>query len=280
MVVRKLTLSEWFLRYQLLKIGKTQFFNPGQIDVDISALSRRFGGWDKIPLTAILVKAAALLHRRQPQSHRVVLSTLLGPRLIEFSEPRVNLPLLMKRNGETHLTATVIEQAQNKTVEGLSREMGLAAKGEAERYPIAKFCADHSNHFLNRMLLKVVCFAAYRMPHLFAKKAGGISVSCLFGQEWIDKGMLVAPMGPTAISIGAISLSEKANGAKVLRLGVGYNHTAFLAIDCVKAISSLEAILTGKDKELFEELCKGEEEDQLEQREKPKDTAISFSPSL
>ena len=96
MPVRKLTLEEWFLGYQLRLVKKNTFHLPTELNVDIRRIEAAYSDrGEKVPYSAVLVKAVALLARRCPGVNRMVFSTFYGKRMVEFESVDVNVPLLM-----------------------------------------------------------------------------------------------------------------------------------------------------------------------------------------
>lgn len=256
MVIRRLTLEEWFVRHQLLLLGKSRFFNPVLLEADLSRLAAAFGGLDKVPLTAACVKAAALLRHKVPASHRVCFATPWGPRMIEFDEARVNVPVLLDIEGRKVLSATVIRRADDKTLPEIDAELADAKRFDRRRSPVAAFVARKGNFFWNRLLLRLLAWAAYRLPSFYARRGGGISVSTIFSRAAQGLAMAPVPYGPTALSFAAISTFES-EGRPTVRFGCGYDHGAVAAFEATAAGTAFLAILSGKDEDGFRRLLEG-----------------------
>ncbi len=253
MVIRRLSLEEWFLRKQLLGLRKRHFFLPGTLTVDLGRLASFYGGADRIPLTAIAVKAAAMIRATHPRSHRMVFSTLFGPRVLEFSESRVNVPVLVREGGRDHLSAAVVRDAEKKSVAGLLEELRSLQSRPLSSYPVASFVAGRANNAWNRGILRALEFFAYRSPKMYAKKGGGgISVSTVFSKSTFGADMAPTAFGPTALTIAACAVFT--DGRRTLvRFGVAYDHTALLAADAVAAIRAFQILLESPPAALLDE---------------------------
>ena len=111
--IRKLTLEEWFLDYQLDSIW-SEFFHLGfHLDIDVTRLVKEAEQRSvKLAPTAVLIRAIGLLAKEKPETNRVMLRTLFGPRILELDTVGVNLPVMVSNNGDPFLSAMVILMEQ------------------------------------------------------------------------------------------------------------------------------------------------------------------------
>lgn len=256
MVIRKLSLEEWFLRKQLLGLRKRHFFLPGTLTLDLGKLTDFYGGADKIPLTAIAIKAAAMIRELHPHSHRMVFSTFFGPRILEFSESRVSVPVLIHENGKVHLSAAVIKNAEKKSVSSLRDELKALQARPLSTFPVASYVARKPNLFWNRWMLGLLEYIAYRSPTLYSKKGGGIVVSTVFSKGTFGSDMAPTAFGPTALTISGCSVFQEGSRSLV-RFGVSYDHTALLAFEAVAALRAFQILLESPDSALLDEAIRG-----------------------
>lgn len=256
MVIRRLTLEEWFVRHQLLLLGRSRFFNPVLLEADLSRLAAVFGGLEQVPLTAACVKAAAMLRERFPASHRACFATPWGPRMIEFEEARVNVPVLLDIDGRKVLSAAIVRRADTKSLTEIESELSEAKRFDPRRSPVAAFLARKGNYIWNRLALRMLAWAAYRIPSFYAHRGGGISVSTIFSKAARGLALAPVPYGPTALSFAAIS-TFTSEGRPTVRFGCGYDHGAIAGFEAAAAGTAFLAILSGKDEEGFRQLLEG-----------------------
>lgn len=261
MVIRKLNLEEWFIQHQLRSLGRARFFNPVVLEADLTRVCRDLGGLEKVPLTALCVKALGLLRRVAPLSHRVSFATPWGARFLEFSESRVNVPILVDIKGRQVLSATVIAKADEKTLDQIDRELQEAKRFDPRRSPVAHFVATRGNYFWNRALLRLLAWAAYRVPQFYAKRGGGISMTTIFSKSSSETIISPVPYGPTALSFASVSVSQR-EGKNILHLGCGYDHTAMTGAEATMAGVAFVRILSGQIEGLYAELIRRDSEAQ------------------
>jgi hypothetical protein len=252
MVLRKLTLSEWFLRYQLLKLQKHRFYLPIELNLDVTDLNAFFKAREiRFPATALMVKLAALLQGEAPYTHRLIFPTLFGPRLAEATEPIVNLPIVIRHKKEEVLSAISIPGGHQKTLLQLTQEIKTAREKSLESYPIVKFVVESQNTFINRVLLRGLYYLAYCVPQNYIKrKGGGICVSSLFNNHSSDLNSRPYAFGPTALTLCFSSLKEE-QGRAMLKIGIGYDHTAFTGNELLKGLAHLSEILVKYQKDFL-----------------------------
>lgn len=220
---------------------------------------RDFYGHEKnIPITSLIIKAAAMLLKEAPKSHRVIISSLFGPRIIEFSKTKVNVPILLEHNGKQFLSAIIIENAEKKGPQEIQKELRNKVIFDKNRFPICYFASRKSNNILNRWILRGLYFLAYRCPSFYKLKGGGISVSAFSRSSISNRNIIFAPMGPTALSFGLSGLDHSEQDQPIIKLGIGYNHTALLAVDAIEAMAVFSDILSGRNQNLFKKLVSGD----------------------
>ena len=243
MVIRKLTLAEWFLRFQLLKLAKNHFYLPIELDLDVTDLYQYFESQNKrIPVTAYVIKLAAMLRKSAPYSHRIIFPTLFGPRLLEASQSIVNVPIILNEKGLEILTAITIKDADQKTLSEINHEIKCAKQRPLKDYPIVNFVSRSKNNFIHRSLLRALYFLAYCVPQVYIKKGGGgICVSSLFNNHHEDFRNRPYAYGPTALTFCLSSIVELEK-KYYLRLGIGYDHTAFSGNEVISCLKLLKDI--------------------------------------
>jgi hypothetical protein len=193
-----------------------------------------------------------------PQSHRMVFSTLFGPRVLEFSESRVSVPVLIHENGKSHLSAAVICDAEKKTISSLRQELKELQSRPLSSFPVASYVAKNPNRFWNRWMLSVLEYLAYRSPRLYAKKGGGIVVSTVFSKATFGSDMAPTAFGPTALTITACAIFQEGRRSLV-RFGVSYDHTAMLAFEAVAALRAFQVYLESPPPALLDEAMKADD---------------------
>ena len=197
----------------------------------------------RLPMTAMMVKAAARLQTLVPESHRVIFPTIFGPRMLQASSPIVNLPISIQHEGKDILSAVMIKDAHKKSLKEINQELKTAVTKPLEKYPILNFIHQRKNNLFNRFLLRCLYYVAYCMPEAYVKRGGGgICVSSLFNNHSQEFQLRPYAFGPTAITLCFSSL-EKREGKKILKIGIGYDHTALMGNEMVKALKVLNEIL-------------------------------------
>lgn len=251
MTVRRQTLEEWFSQHQLSALVRGHFYIPYDMEIDITRIVAAYeGSGARAPLTAIVIKAAALAARAHPEINRAVLSTPIGARVVQFEDVHVNVPVLSTHEGKEHLSATVIKHADRMGVQEVVDHLKQAKARPLQNLPIGRKFIKNENTLRHRLELRMRHALAYGVPALYEKFGGGISVSSLIRPQ--QKGVLlrVPSFGPTAISLcpGAV---RTARGRSTLFLGVGYDHFALTGAQSIRALEHLGQILVeGKLSEL------------------------------
>lgn len=243
--IRSLSLEHWFINYQLEAIRKSHFHLPGSIDVDVTdAINSLAPTPPTSAMTALVVKALGILLERFPDANRIYARTLFGARMICPNYIAVNVPLLIEVGGRKVQSAMIIQNPQLKTVNEIREEIRAALRKGLSDKPIARFVSTHANHWLNRMLLRILHFAAYRFPGLYLKRqAGGVSLSSLLYEGRTGAPMTTVSFGPTAFTV-ALTSAWQTNNRWFLRIGIAFDHFAGggeLAIIFAKTLASILA---------------------------------------
>ncbi len=251
MTIRNQTLEEWFSQHQLAALARSHFYIPYDMEIDVSRLVdgyARLG--QRAPMTAIVIKAAALLTREHPEVNRAVLATPLGARVVQFEAGHVNLPLLSSYEGQDHLSATVIKHADRLTVADIVAEVRRAKERPLKDLPIGRMFIKNDNTVLNRLALRLRHALAYSVPALYEKFGGGISVSSLVRAKSEGVLLRVPSYGPTAVSLcpGAVRTEH---GRSTLFMGVGYDHFALTGFQATRALERLGQILVRGEADAF-----------------------------
>ncbi|MBI4345669.1 MAG: hypothetical protein HY553_02365 [Elusimicrobia bacterium] len=252
MPVRRQTLQEWFLDYQLRHEWKRRFFNPVSLDVDVTALAEAYEAKGRpAPWSAIIVKAAALLAERVPAVNRVVFRTFYGTRVVDFDQIIVNFPMLRSREGQPVLSAITIPEPHRLSIEMIRDVIRAGRRRKLSDTKVTKYVVG-PNTFLNRLRLKLLHATVVNFPHLYVKLGGGgLSVTSLLFLSDESVRCRVTPYGMTAMTIGALTVSREAGGRRLLHLGLGFDHTALRGDEGAVAAQTLARILQSRDPEML-----------------------------
>lgn len=244
MPIRKPTLDEWFLDYQLRKAARGHFFLPIAADVDATPIAAAYEARGvKPPWTAIVVKAAALMTERHPLLNRAIFHTFYGTRIVEFERVVVNLPVMLKENGQSVLGAVPIAEPQRMSMEELQGVIKAGRSRPIAETKVSKYLLQ-PNTFLNRARLRAIHFVVYNFPALYVRMGGGgVSVSSILNLSADDFHCRVTSYGLTALTIAAVSVSTEADGRKLLRLGIGFDHSAQRGDEALAAVRTLCRVL-------------------------------------
>jgi hypothetical protein len=245
---RKPTLDEWFLAYQMRSLGRDCFFNPGTLDLDVTALGERWQArGERVPWTAVVAKALALTAVRVPELNRAYLRGPFGDRVVEFAHRSVNLPVALREGGEVYLSAIVLRDADRRSVAELAAEIRQAQARPIDETKITRLVATKPNTLLWRTVLRGVHFAAYRWPGMGRLGAGGLSVSSLIEHGDDPALMRAVSYGPTAMTLCITAARRGADGRQRLELGLGINHVAMTGLVLRRMTSVLRDLLSSSD---------------------------------
>ncbi len=252
MSIRKASLEEWFLIHQLSHIKKNHFHLPFYLTIDITKLVKFYESKnEKLPMTALLIKASALMAKKHPEVNRIVFRTFYGIRILDPAYISVNLPIMIRSEGKSYLAATVLEDADQKTILEINEKIKKALGQEMSDLKIGKYVYNKSNNIFNRLRLRFIHFMVNNFPSIHESFGGGaIAVSSLMNHNHPDFDMSMMAYGPTGFTIGSCHLSEK-NNKHLLKVGIAYDHFAFSGEKSIEATKDLSLILTGRDEEDF-----------------------------
>ena len=251
--IRKLTLEEWFLDYQLDSIW-SEFFHLGfHLDIDVTRLVKEAEQRSvKLAPTAVLIRAIGLLAKEKPETNRVMLRTLFGPRILELDTVGVNLPVMVSNNGDPFLSAMVIKHPDKRGVIEIQNEIREYAKGDLSDKPIGRFVKNKKNTWYNRLALKLLHFAAFRMPSLYLKyEAGGYSASSVIrgdAEHLVNRGQAFGHTGATFCLMGMHLTSD---GRHMMMVGAGLNHSVMSGGEFQEVCSVLSRVLSQSDFSVF-----------------------------
>jgi len=250
MTTRKPTLDEWFLAYQLRKMNRDLFFNPAQLDVDVTPLvERQQSRAARISYPALVMKALALTARAVPEINRAYVRTPFGDRVVEFDHISVNLPVPVRENGHSYLTAIVVRDADRTPVTAIADQIRAAQARSIDDTKITKIVARRPNNLWWRTVLRGIHFAAHRWPGMERLGAGGLSVTSMLEHRDDPPIMHVTSFGPTAITVVVSAVRRTADGRHVMELGLGVNHVAMTGLTFRRMTTALHDVLASRDPE-------------------------------
>lgn len=255
MTVRKPSLEEWFLMHQLEHIKKNHFHLPFNLTIDVTKLAKHYREKNlKMPITALMIKASALLARKVPEVNRVVFRTFYGTRILDPSYISVNLPIMIRSEEQNFLAATVINNVDQKSISQINEDIKKALGQKLSDLKIGKYVYKKKNSFYNRMRLRLVHFVVNNFPKIYENfSGGGLAVSSLMNHNHEDFDMSMMAYGPTAFTIGSCTLKE-VKEKHFLKVGIAYDHFAFSGELAILASKELSMVLTGKNEEDFKQL--------------------------
>jgi hypothetical protein len=254
MSIRRQTLEEWFLSYQLKSLHKTHFHLPFSLDVDITNIENAYQGRPKgPPYTAIVVKGVGLLAEHYPFVNRMLFNTFYGTRVVDFPYVNVNMPIIQSENGNTHLSATVVPDANKQTVAQIQSHLAQALKKNFTETRIGPLIVGRKNTFFRRFVLRVLHFAIYNFPKFYLKKrGGGISVSSMLNHQDPEFDFRPIAFGPTALTFCMTTVKHTDDGRSILKIGVGWDHRCGGGNEIAEALKGLSTILAAKEPALLE----------------------------
>jgi hypothetical protein len=255
-MIRKPTLDEWFLAYQMRALGRDFFFNPASLDLDVTALGERWQSrGERPPWTALVAKALALAAVTVPEINRAYLRTPLGDRVIEFDHRSVNLPVALRdEQGQVFLSAIVLRDADQRSVADLAAEIRQAQARPIADTKVTSIVARRPNTLLWRTVLRGIHFAAYRWPGMARLGAGGLSVSSLIEHGDDPTHMRATSFGPTAMTLCITAVRRAPDNRLTLELGLGVNHVAMTGLTLRRLSTALRATLSATDPERLAQL--------------------------
>ena len=247
MTVRRQTLSEWFLDHQLRAMDREHFHIPMNLEIDVSNVEAHYTAQgQRVPVTALVVRALAVVAEAHPHINRTVFRTPVGTRVVDFDHIDINVPVMMERDGQLILSAVVVKEANTKGVTEIRDEIRAARERDIERLPIAKLMVANRNNALNRTRLRLLHWAVWRLPWVYEKqRGGGLAVSSLIrGHSPGFRGTAIS-RGPNAVTLGVWGL--EAGERTVMRVGVGFDHCAMDGAVFHPALLMLNDVLSRAD---------------------------------
>lgn len=249
-MIRKLTLQEWFLNFQLQKIEKNHAHLPFILRVNTEKLKDHFG--ERIPYTTLLVKAVSLWQESTPIVRKQVFHTIFGYKLYENMSGNVNVPILLDYKGEPYMSIMTVKKAREKKLSEIQNEFAEYSKSNPEKLFIGSKMLGRSNNFFNRARLKLIHFIVNNFPSLQEKhEVGTVSVSSLLKFEKPHVNLMTTAKGPGAFSLCVSSIDRVNN---VLEIGISWDHQTGDGHMGVRACQDLAEILQGDDEVAFNRL--------------------------
>lgn len=254
-MIRKLTLSEWFLKYQLDNIDKKHNHLNAFIEVDISKILDRFSEDEKkIPMTSILIKACGMWQKKNPEVNKQVFSTFFGKRIYQSDSLSVNVPVILDNQGEQYISITCIKNPNSKTISDIKDELKLFVKTDPKTLPIGRIMIGARNNFWNRIRLKVVHFIINNFISIQDRRGvGTISVSSLLNLNHANTDVTFVARGPGAMSLCICGFDVEKQRMKI---GLAWDHATGNGVDGVGAAQDLCRLLQGDRQDEFDELCR------------------------
>lgn len=238
--IRCLTVDEWFLALQLKNI-KQGFHLPFYIDADIASLKEKYHD-QKIPFTAVLVKAASHLIKEMPEINKVTFNTCLGTKLFYPDYNGVNIPVLNEIEGKTVLSGITIYDAYKKSLEEIMAEIRAARERKFDELPVNRIIHGSGPAFLKKFKLRTIHFLLRNFPSFYARKrGGGISVSSLLNLASPDLNVHMSAYGMTTLTISSCTLAQQ-SGKELLKVGAAFDHQSTHGYVGTKAILKLTSI--------------------------------------
>lgn len=249
MKIRKASLAEWFLQYQLQKVYFKYCHNPFHLEVDVSHLVRAAESKGlRFSPTAAVVKAVGDLVLKHPKLNRIMFHSFWGLRIVELEEIRINLPVKIHNHGDPVLSAMVISSPQNKSVPEIHQEIRKFAQGDLSDKPIGRFVHSRSNHWFNRLFLKTLYSLVLGLPQIYLKKGGGaLSVSSLMKRDTREMKLLGPAIGFTPLTFTVCGLKKNRDNSHTLLLGIDFNHSILEGDEFSEACASFSQILSSSE---------------------------------
>lgn len=240
MSVRPLSLQEWFICHQLRHIDRHHFHLDAQLAADLSGLQQAYGE-ATLPLTFILVKALALTLRHVPAANLQYFDGLFGPRMVSAEHCSINIPVMLKLEGEDYLSVTTVHDADKLSVAEIQAQVRAYRQTPKAELPIGKFIIGKRNNLFNRSRLRLIHALVNAFPQLMDQRRVGLaSVSSLLNLDHAGTTQTINGRGPGAISLTAAHF-DQATG--LIRLALAYDHYALPGLVMAQAGITLCRIL-------------------------------------
>ena len=246
--IRKPTVDEWFLALQLKSIKKG-FHLPFYLEADITRIVEKLDSRDKVPYTAILMKAASHLIHQMPEVNKAIVHSVCGVKIIEPSYNSVNLPLELMIDGKKMLTGITIRDAYKKSFKEINEEIKSAKNKTLNDLPLNRIVHGPGFEYVKKLKLWLIHFLLNNFPRLYLKKGGGgISVSSLMNLASPGVDVHMNAYGMTTLTISSCFV-EKREGRDIMKVGFAFDHLVVHGSQGVKAATELVKIL--QNPELF-----------------------------
>ncbi|WP_408098370.1 hypothetical protein ACJVC5_05520 [Peredibacter sp. HCB2-198] len=246
--IRRPTVDEWFLALQLKSIKKG-FHLPVYLDADITRTVEKLNSTEKVPYTAILIKAASHLIHQMPDVNKATVHSVFGVKIIEPSYNGVNLPLELMIDGKKVLTGITIRDAYKKSLSEINAEIKLAKIKTMNDLPVNCIVHGPGLDWVKKIKLRLIHLMMNNFPRLYLKKGGGgISVSSLMNLAHAGANVHMNAFGMTTITVSSCSV-EKLEGREILKVGLAFDHLVVHGAQGVRASVELVKIL--QNPELF-----------------------------
>ena len=255
-MIRNLSLSEWFLAYQLDYIDKKHNHLNAFAEVDLTKIYNHFGDTKNPPLTTILIKAASLWQVACPEINRQIFRTPWSTKFYSCDTYSVNVPALIKHEAGDYLTVMNIQNPSEKSLSTIKEEMNFFLKKDPKSLPVGQYVYGRPNTLMNRLRLKIIHFIVNNFLGIYQKNhVGTVSVSSLLKMDIAHSDMLFVARGPGAMTLCVCGLDTD---KKTMKIGVGWDHATGNGHEGISATAVLSRILSGHDEELFKKLNNNE----------------------
>ena len=253
MRIRKLSLAEWFLHYQL----KFSFFEYAHLsycmDIDVTALVERAEKQGlRFSPTGATIKAVDLLAKKLPKLNRILFHTPWGMRIAEPDEVRVNIPVIIQNNGNPVLSAMVLGDLEDKAVPEIHGEIKTFSESDLSDKPVGRTVYEGKNTWYNRFILRLIHFIAHRFPGLHVKNGGGaFSVTSIIRRDVPQMWLRGTGLGHTILTLTINGLKQRADNCYTLILGFDCNHSVMSGDEFSLVCATLAEILAEPDLDAF-----------------------------
>lgn len=167
---------------------------------------------------------------------------------ILWSQDLTGSLIRLQENGRTHLSATVVPNADELPVPAIQSHISDALKRPFSETRIGPMLVGHKNTFLRRLMLRVLHFVIYNFPRFYVSKGGGgISVSSLLNHQDPDFDFRPVAFGPTALTFCMTTVKKNEDGRSIMKIGVGWDHRCGGGNEYIEALKGLSHIMAAKD---------------------------------
>ncbi|MGV3525442.1 MAG: hypothetical protein ACO1RX_14525 [Candidatus Sericytochromatia bacterium] len=246
MSLRALSLEEWFLVHQLRAIDREHCHLPGQIEADLSRVNAAWQAQSEgpLPLAYLVIKATALTLKHEPGINRQLIHSWRGLQMRQHDRCTVNVPVLLRPNGQDYLSVLALQDADRKTLAELRAEVQAYRQTPLAQLPVGKYIVGKPNTFFNRTRLRLIHALVNRLPSLQERfGAGTCSVSAMFNLPHAGSDVVITGRGPGAFSVTACHYDA---ASQRLRLAIAWDHYTGAGMTGTQAAMTLCRILQGE----------------------------------